>query len=83
MQKKKQTMICRFFLEFDSMNIRNMEQIFLADDLPKETFRAMTLCRDTKVKVYSPDGDRDFFDIVAGVLQGDSFAKYLFIICLD
>ena len=23
-----------------------------------------------KVKVHSPDGDSDFFDIVAGVLQG-------------
>ena len=25
----------------------------------------------------------DFFDIVAGVLQGDTFAPYQFIICLD
>ena len=25
---------------------------------------------DMKVKVRSPDGDRDFFDIVAVVLQG-------------
>ena len=39
--------------------------------------------RDTKVKVCSPDGDRDYFDIVAGVLQEDTLAPYLFIICLD
>ena len=32
------------------------------------------------MKVCSPDGDTDFFDIVAGVLQGDT---YLFIVCLD
>ena len=25
----------------------------------------------------------DYFDIVAGVLQGDTLASYLFIICLD
>ena len=31
----------------------------------------------------SPDGDTDYFDIVAGVLQGATLAPYLFIICLD
>ena len=36
-----------------------------------------------KVKVRSPDGDTDYFDIVAGVLQEDTLAPYLFIICLD
>ena len=41
------------------------------------------LYRNTKVKVHSPDGDKHYFDIVAGVLQGDSLALYLFIICLD
>ena len=34
-------------------------------------------------KVRSPDGDTDYFDIVAGVLQGDTLAPYLFIICLE
>ena len=41
------------------------------------------LYRNTKVKVRSVDGDTDYFDIVAGVLQGDTLAPYLFIICLD
>ena len=31
----------------------------------------------------SPDGDTEYFDIVAGVLQRDTLAPYLFIICLD
>ena len=35
------------------------------------------------MKVRSPDRDTDYFDIVAGVLQGDTLAPYLFIICLD
>ena len=43
----------------------------------------MMLYKNTKVKVRSPDGDTDYFDIVAGVLQGDTLAPYLFIICLD
>ena len=43
----------------------------------------MMLYRNAKVKVRSLDGDTDYFDIVAGVLQGDTLAPYLFIICLD
>ena len=57
-----------------------MEQILLAYGLPKETVAAITiLYKNTKVKVRSPDGDTEYFDIVAGVRQGDT----LFIICLD
>ena len=37
----------------------------------------------THIKVRSPDGDTEYFDIVAGVLQGDTLDPYLFIICLD
>ena len=36
-----------------------------------------------KVKVCSPHGNTDYFDIVAGVLPGDALSPYLFIICLD
>ena len=43
----------------------------------------MILYRNTKVKVRSPDGDTEYFDIVAGVQKGDTLAPYLFIICLD
>ena len=50
-----------------------MEQILLAYGLPKETVAAITiLYRNTKVKVRSPDGDTEYFDIVPGVLQGDT-----------
>ena len=54
------------------------------DSLPKETVAAiMMLYKSTKVKVLSPDGNTDYFDIVAGVQQGDTFSPYLFIISLD
>ena len=60
-----------------------MEQILHAYSLPEETVTAiMMLYRNVKVKVRSLDGDTDYFDIVAGVLQGDTLAPYLFIICL-
>ena len=35
------------------------------------------------VKVRSPDGDTDYFNIVVGMLQGDTLTPYLFIICVD
>ena len=51
-----------------------MEQILLAYSLPKETIAVIKMIyKNMKVKVLSPDGNTDYFDIVAGV----------FIICLD
>ena len=43
----------------------------------------MMLYRKTKTKVCPPDGDTDLFNIVAGVLQGDTLTPYLLIISLD
>ena len=73
-----------FTKTFDSIHRGKMEQILLAYGLPKETVAAiMILYRNTKVKVRSTDGDTDYFDIVAGVLLGNSLASYHFIIYLD
>ena len=87
-QTNKQTrgnnIFINFSKAFDSIHRGKMEQILLAYGLPKETILAkMMLYRNTKVKVCSPNRDTDFFDIVGGVLQGNIFAPYLFIICLD
>ena len=61
-----------------------MEQILLPYGLPKGTVAAIMMrYRNTEVKVNSLDGDTDYFDIVAGVLQGDTLAPYLSIICVD
>ena len=73
-----------FTKAFDSIHRGKIEQILLVYSIPKGTVAAiMILYRNTKVKVRSPDGDTDYFDIVVGVLQGDTLAPYLFIICLD
>ena len=53
-----------------------MEQILLAYGIPKETVAAITiLYRNTKVKVRSPDGDTEYFHIVARVLQGTRWLR--------
>ena len=41
------------------------------------------LYKNTKEKLRSADRDTYFFDIVTDILQGDTSAPYLFIICLD
>ena len=73
-----------FTKAFDSIHRGKMEQILLEYGIPKETIAAITiLYRNTKVKVRSSDGDTEYFDIVAGVLTGDTLVPYLFIICID
>ena len=60
---------------FDFIHRGKMEQILLAYGLPEETVAAIViLYRNTKVKVRSPDGDTEYFDIVVGVLQEDTLA---------
>ena len=60
-----------------------MKQALLSYGLPKETAIAMMmLYENTKEMVRSPDGGSDFFNIVAGILLGDTLTPYLFI-CLD
>ena len=55
-------------------------QILPAYGLLKETVSTiMMLNKNMKAMVHSPDGDTNFFDIVTGVLQGDTLASYMFI----
>ena len=61
-----------------------MEQILLAYSLLKETVVAMMmLYKKHESKSSLTDGDTDYFDIVAGMLLGDTLSPYLFIICQD
>ena len=73
-----------FSKAFDSIHREKMRDILLAYGIPEEIVSAiMMLYQNTKSMVRSPDGDTDFFNITAGVLQGDTLAPFLFIICLD
>ena len=59
-------------------------KILLAYGIPKEIVDLIGLFYlNTKAKIITSDGETDLFDIVAGVLQGDTLAPYLFIIVLD
>ena len=51
--------------------------------IPNETKAIMVIYKNTQAFVRSPGGDTEFFNIIAGVLQGDALATYLFIIVLD
>ena len=50
---------------------------------PQTVAALFMLYKNTEVKNRSPDGDSDYFDIVTGVLKGDTLAPCLFIICQD
>ena len=43
----------------------------------------MMLYKNMKARVHLSDADTEFFDIVSGVLQGDTLITYMLIICLD
>ena len=61
-----------------------MKKILLAYRIPEEIVTAiMILYRNTKSMVRSPYGDTEFLNILAGVLQGDTLAPFLFVISLD
>ena len=70
-----------FSKAFDFIHRGKMEQILLTYGLPKETVAAIMMLYKN-MKVCFLDGDTDYFNIVAGVLQGNTLALYLFIICL-
>ena len=61
-----------------------MIKILKAYDVPPNLLSAITkMYENTRAKVISPDGETDYFKILAGVLQGDTLAPYLFVIVLD
>ena len=69
---------------FDSIHRGKLMDILLAYGVPQIIVSAIkVLYTNTSAKVLSPDGDTDEFMIVAGVLQGDTLAPFLFTIALD
>ena len=73
-----------FSKAFDSIHREKLMEILKAYGIPAKIVDAIwILYRDTEAQVITPDEDTDFFEILAGVLQGDTLAPFLFIIALD
>ena len=69
---------------FDSIHRGKMIKILRAYDVPENLLSAIeNIYSKTRAKITSPDGETEYFEILAGVLQGDTLAPYLFIIVLD
>ena len=55
-----------------------------ANGIPPNLLRAIeSMYAFTRARVVTPDGNSEEFDILAGVMQGDTLAPFLFIIVLD
>ena len=52
--------------------------------IPEELVMAISIMYEhTTAKVITHDGETETFNILAGVLQGDTLAPYLFVIVID
>lgn len=73
-----------FSKAFDSVHRGKMLKILKAYGIPDQLVQAIgKLYEGTRAKVLTPDGETEFFNILAGVLQGDTLAPYLFAIVID
>ena len=69
---------------FDSIHRGRMLQILKAYDIPGKLIKAIGLLyENTRARVITPDGETEYFKIMAGLLQGDILAPYIFAIVLD
>ena len=69
---------------FDSINISRMFKILSTYGTPRAIIDMISVLHtETYAKVIIPDGESKEFQISKGVLQGDTFAPFLFIIVLD
>ena len=69
---------------FDTIHRGKLMQILRAYGIPARIVQSISnVYANTSAKVLSPDGETKIFSILAGVLQGDTLAPYLFIIVLD
>ena len=69
---------------FDTIHRGKLMDILRAYGVPEKLVTAIAATyAETWAKVRTPDGDTEPFQILAGVLQGDTLAPFLFIIALD
>ena len=68
---------------FDTIHRGKMLAILKAYGIPEDLVTAISIMyEDTTAKVITPDGETDTFNILAGVLQRDTLAPYLFAIVI-
>ena len=69
---------------FDTIHRGKLMEILRAYGVPEKMVSAIVATySQTWAKVRTPDGDTESFEILAGVLQGDTLAPFLFIVALD
>ena len=69
---------------FDSIHRGRMFKILKAYGIPERLVNVIKLMySNTRARVLTPEGETEFFNIIAGVLQGDTLAPLLFVIVLD
>ena len=69
---------------FDSIHRGRMLDILRAYGIPEKLVKTVAASYSrTRARVITTDGTTELFDILAGVMQGDTLAPYLFIIVLD
>ena len=69
---------------FDTIHRGKMLMILKTYGIPEELVTVISIMyEDTTAKVITPDGETETFNILVGVLQGDTLAPYLFVIVID
>ena len=69
---------------FDSISRQAIFVILPLCGIPEPTVEAIkSLYINTEATVITPDGETEFFEITAGVLQGNTLAPFIFMIVLD
>ena len=73
-----------FSKAFDSVDRSKMFEILNHYGIPDQIIEAIkALYTDTTATILTPDGESPSFPIVAGILQGDTLAPFLFIVVVD
>ena len=58
-----------------------MLRILKAYGIPDQIIEAVSkIDKDTQAKVIPPNGEIELFDILTGIIQGDTLAPYLFVV---
>ena len=69
--------------KMDQILLMHICKLYLSPFSKETVIARMMLNKNIKAMVYSFDGDKDFFNIVAGVLRKGTSVPYLFILCQD